>query len=214
MPSSEVVLIVAATRSMGIGVNGSMPWTGLRKEMQYFARVTSRPPPASSPPINAVIMGRKTWDSIPPSYRPLRNRANIVVTRDAPANNVPLPDAASPDQPLRLASYAQAIAYATRCYARVYVIGGAQIYAAALAHASPAPSRILLTSIQRDFDCDVFFPLALGTAEADAMGWRRASPEALEEWTGETVAEGGQHEAGIDYEFQMWEREHCKTSLV
>ena len=40
----ELTLIVAATRSMGIGLNGSMPWKGLRKEMQYFARVTSRVP--------------------------------------------------------------------------------------------------------------------------------------------------------------------------
>ncbi|PHH67294.1 hypothetical protein CDD82_1475 [Ophiocordyceps australis] len=205
MPSSEVVLIVAATRSMGIGANGSMPWTGLRKEMQYFARVTSRPPPCSTSSSNAVIMGRKTWDSIPTPYRPLRNRANIIVTHDAPADAPPNPPC--PDQPLRLSSYAKAIAYATRCYARVFVIGGAQIYAAALAHASPAPTRILLTSIQRDFDCTVFFPLALGSPEADAKGWVRASREALEEWTGETVAEAGQHEAGTDYEFQMWEKQ-------
>lgn len=45
----EVTLIVAATRSMGIGLNGTMPWTGLRKEMQYFARVTSRVAPQVSP---------------------------------------------------------------------------------------------------------------------------------------------------------------------
>lgn len=42
----ELNLIVAATRSMGIGLNGSMPWKGLRKEMQYFARVTTRAPPS------------------------------------------------------------------------------------------------------------------------------------------------------------------------
>jgi dihydrofolate reductase len=41
----ELTLIVAATRTMGIGLNGTMPWTGLRKEMQYFARVTSRVSP-------------------------------------------------------------------------------------------------------------------------------------------------------------------------
>lgn len=41
----ELTLIVAATRNMGIGAHGSMPWKGLRKEMQYFARVTTRLPP-------------------------------------------------------------------------------------------------------------------------------------------------------------------------
>ena len=45
----ELTLIVAATRNMGIGAHGTMPWQGLRKEMQYFARVTSRVPPQVSP---------------------------------------------------------------------------------------------------------------------------------------------------------------------
>jgi dihydrofolate reductase len=45
MQSQELTLIVAATRSMGIGFQGGMPWQGLRKEMQYFARVTTRVPP-------------------------------------------------------------------------------------------------------------------------------------------------------------------------
>lgn len=45
MQPMELTLIVAATRNMGIGANGGMPWKGLRKEMQYFARVTTRLPP-------------------------------------------------------------------------------------------------------------------------------------------------------------------------
>ncbi|KPM34062.1 hypothetical protein AK830_g12506, partial [Neonectria ditissima] len=75
MQPLELTLIVAATRTMGIGANGGMPWTGLRKEMQYFARVTTRlPPQAPSTAVNAVIMGRKTWDSIPAKFRPLKDR--------------------------------------------------------------------------------------------------------------------------------------------
>lgn len=45
MQSLELNLIVAATRNMGIGLHGTMPWQGLRKEMKYFARVTTRVPP-------------------------------------------------------------------------------------------------------------------------------------------------------------------------
>lgn len=45
MQQLELTLVVAATRNMGIGLNGTMPWKGLRKEMQYFARVTTRLPP-------------------------------------------------------------------------------------------------------------------------------------------------------------------------
>jgi dihydrofolate reductase len=44
MPPLELTLIVAATRNMGIGRNGTLPWTGLKKEMAYFARVTKRLP--------------------------------------------------------------------------------------------------------------------------------------------------------------------------
>lgn len=59
-PPVELTLVVAATRAMGIGAKGTLPWTGLRKEMAYFARVTKRlppevahphyPPPPSTPP--------------------------------------------------------------------------------------------------------------------------------------------------------------------
>ena len=49
MAPAEMTLIVAATRNMGIGLNGSMPWSGLRKEIQYFARVTTRVPPTVGP---------------------------------------------------------------------------------------------------------------------------------------------------------------------
>ena len=49
-PPLELTLIVAATRTMGIGLNGTMPWKGLRREMQYFARVTTRLPPQVLPP--------------------------------------------------------------------------------------------------------------------------------------------------------------------
>ena len=45
MATLELTLVVAATRNMGIGAHGGMPWKGLRKEMQYFARVTSRVEP-------------------------------------------------------------------------------------------------------------------------------------------------------------------------
>ncbi|KOS17923.1 Dihydrofolate reductase [Escovopsis weberi] len=199
----ELTLIVAATRTMGIGLQGGLPWKGLRKEMQYFARVTQRPAPLSNA-INAVIMGRKTWDSIPPSFRPLKNRLNIVITRSAP---LPPPLAHDPSlaQEIRVPSIEAALRCAQESGAsRIFVIGGAAIYRAALEMQS-ARMRILLTSIEEDFDCDVFFPLDPRTAE----GWRRSSVRELGEWTGEDEgAVGGmREEAGVHYEFQMWEKE-------
>ncbi|EFQ99196.1 dihydrofolate reductase [Nannizzia gypsea CBS 118893] len=79
-------------RKLGIGKGGTLPWPRIKTDMSFFARITTRPPatptasgsgPASaSPAINAVIMGRKTYDSIPTRFRPLPKRLNVIITRD------------------------------------------------------------------------------------------------------------------------------------
>lgn len=61
MPSLELTLVLAATRDMGIGLRGTLPWTGLKKEMAYFARITKRLPPSVSSDI--VICPKKVRDS-------------------------------------------------------------------------------------------------------------------------------------------------------
>src|SRR5262249_9341651 len=78
-------LIVATTPppTLGIGKNMTLPWH-LPSDLSYFARVTKRVPPAlpnGCTFINAVVMGRKTWDSIPARFRPLPNRINVIVSR-------------------------------------------------------------------------------------------------------------------------------------
>ena len=75
---SRLTLIVAATSTNGIGKGGQLPWR-LPKEMAYFAKVTSAAPEGKT---NAVIMGRNTWGSIPPKFRPLQRRTNVVLSRD------------------------------------------------------------------------------------------------------------------------------------
>lgn len=98
MPPRPLYLIVATTISppLGIGARGTLPWPSLRADMNFFQRVTrdTRPPrdpshphiplsTARTPPqtMNAVIMGRKTWQSVPPKFRPLSGRINVVLTR-------------------------------------------------------------------------------------------------------------------------------------
>jgi len=79
MPSPTplpLTLIVAATRNLGIGRAGTLPWPSLKGEMGYFARVTKRAPTGK----NAVVMGRKTWESIPSKFRPLKGRINVVIS--------------------------------------------------------------------------------------------------------------------------------------
>jgi len=76
---TKLTLIVAATVSNGIGQNARLPWR-LPREMAYFARVTSNAPEGS---MNAVVMGRNTWESIPTKFRPLKDRVNVVISRNA-----------------------------------------------------------------------------------------------------------------------------------
>ncbi len=78
----SVIAIVAATLSNGIGIiqgsSGTLPWR-LPKEMAFFARATTYAPAGTR---NAVIMGRRTWESIPSKFRPLKDRVNVVLSRD------------------------------------------------------------------------------------------------------------------------------------
>ncbi|EGC41748.1 dihydrofolate reductase [Histoplasma capsulatum var. duboisii H88] len=94
-PSSPAPSSPAKTpRRLGIGHAGTLPWPRIKADMTFFSRVTTRAAPLPTPPspddatcaigaVNAVIMGRKTYDSLPARFRPLPGRVNVVVTRDA-----------------------------------------------------------------------------------------------------------------------------------
>ena len=75
---SRLTLVVAATKQNGIGRNGTMPWH-IPKDLAYFSRVTTNAPAAQ---MNMVLMGRKTWESIPLKFRPLKKRINVVLSRN------------------------------------------------------------------------------------------------------------------------------------
>ncbi|OJD11819.1 hypothetical protein AJ78_07487 [Emergomyces pasteurianus Ep9510] len=92
-PSNPSSSPTHSRRRLGIGHAGTLPWPRIKTDMTFFSRVTSRalsPPPPTSPApgtkcesaVNAVIMGRKTYDSLPVRFRPLPGRINVVVTRD------------------------------------------------------------------------------------------------------------------------------------
>ncbi|KAG0668989.1 dihydrofolate reductase [Maudiozyma exigua] len=79
VPKIDVVCIVATLLpDFGIGCQGGLPWK-LSKEMKYFRQVTSGT--LNTDKRNAVIMGRKTWESIPLKFRPLPSRYNVVISR-------------------------------------------------------------------------------------------------------------------------------------
>ena len=147
-------LIYARAANGVIGKDNALPWH-LPEDLAHFKRTTLGCP---------VIMGRKTWDSLPPRFRPLPGRTNIVVTRDS-----------------GWAAAGAAVAHSLEgardlcpTDSDAWVIGGAQIYAQAL----PLASRVVVTEIDRAFDGDAFAPTlgpewieAQREAHTSASGW-------------------------------------------
>lgn len=128
-------LIYARAANGVIGKDNRLPWH-LPEDLAHFKRTTLGCP---------VIMGRKTWESLPPRFRPLPGRLNIVVTRD-------------PGFVAEGASVAHSLEAARAlCPAggTAWVIGGAQIYAQAL----PLAREVVETEIARDFEGDAFAPV-------------------------------------------------------
>jgi len=207
---SLLTLIVAATKSNGIGQNARLPWR-LPKDMAYFAQVTSNAPDGH---VNAVIMGRNTWESIPKKFRPLKKRVNIVISRNKDYELIPS-GTPTPNPPiylhLDLHSALRRVSKSDKIINRTFVIGGASLYSEVLALSSASPpallDRILLTRIMSPAfeQCDVFMPDFLADQPLEyGSGWLRASHMELQEWVGFEVPEGVQEENGIQYEFQMW----------
>ena len=131
---SRLHLIFARAANGVIGKDGGLPWH-LPEDMAHFRRLTTGHP---------VIMGRKTWDSLPPKFRPLPGRTNIVVTRQ------PLWHAQGA---LRADSLKEALALCP-AGADVWVIGGAEIYREAL----PLARTAVVTEIAADFEGDAHAP--------------------------------------------------------
>jgi dihydrofolate reductase len=129
-----VNLIFARAANGVIGRDNRLPWH-LPEDLAHFKRTTLGQP---------VVMGRKTWDSLPPRFRPLPGRLNIVVTRQ--------PDWQA-EGATRAGSLTEALA---RCPQEtdVWVIGGADIYAQAL----PLARRAVVTEIAQAFEGDAFAP--------------------------------------------------------
>ncbi|WVR04763.1 hypothetical protein IAU60_001775 [Kwoniella sp. DSM 27419] len=193
----SVTAIVAATTSNGIGLNGGLPWR-LPGEIKYFARVTTGESPSTEADAqNALIMGRKTWESIPAKFRPLKDRRNLVVSR----GGVDVADAAHTSSHTSLPAALDALPTRTP---RTFLIGGAQLYTAALTSSPPMVDRVLLTRVLSDVECDTF--LEDFTAHTDTQGrrvWRLADLSEMRAWLGWEVEEE-REEKGIRYRFEMW----------
>jgi len=133
----KISLIVAMAKNRVIGFGGELPWH-ISEDLKYFKRTTLKKP---------VIMGRKTFQSI---GRPLPGRENIVITR----NKDYLPDGVRVVHDLASALEMAKKVAAASDIDEVMVIGGGEIYAAAL----PMADRIYLTEVDVALDGDAFMP--------------------------------------------------------
>lgn len=140
----NVGLIWAQTPDGVIGAGNAIPWR-LPEDMAHFKATTLGHP---------VVMGRKTWDSLPPRFRPLSGRRNIVVTRDARWKAEGAERAGSVSQALEIAARStealDIAARSTEPTATVWVIGGGEIYRAALPHATTLSVTEVDTTVPGD----------------------------------------------------------------
>ncbi|MEV8254951.1 dihydrofolate reductase [Rhodoglobus sp. NPDC076762] len=147
----SVALIWAQSAGGIIGHNGSMPWH-LPEDLAHFKELTLGSP---------VIMGRKTWDSLPPRFRPLPGRRNIVVTRQEEWNALGAEVAHTVDSAVELAAASASTVDADLTdrghgepVETVWVIGGAEIFASVLESAD----RLEVTEIRETFEGDTMAP--------------------------------------------------------
>jgi dihydrofolate reductase len=161
MAKPPVCLIAAVARDGGIGLRGAL-LARIPDDLRRLKRLTLGAP---------VIMGRKTWQSI---GRPLPGRQNIVVTRDSAWQAEGATPASSLETALALAASAE----------RVFVLGGAELYALAL----PLADELELTEIDAEFPADTFFP-----------DWKRGDFR-------QTAREAHETDTGLRYNFVSYRR--------
>ncbi len=145
-------IIVAIDKNFGIGKNNSIPWH-LSADLKHFANVTTTVHDPKKQ--NAVIMGRKTFESIPESRRPLKNRLNIILTRTIKPI-YPKGVFTFWDFDLALELEKIHLLADTKEVENIFVIGGGEVFKQAINH--PLCQKIYLTQINHAFDCDTFFP--------------------------------------------------------
>jgi dihydrofolate reductase len=137
---SDIIIIVAASNNNCIGKDNDLPWH-LPSDLKMFKEVTNG---------HVVLMGRNTWESIPEKFRPLKNRTNVVITRNLDY----IAEGAEVRHDLQdaLDEFSEDKS--------VFVIGGAQIYKEAFSRAN----KLYLTRVMHDVAGDTFLE---GLVESD-----------------------------------------------
>jgi dihydrofolate reductase len=161
-------VVVAADLEWGIGKASGLPWPKLKGDLAHFKRVTC------SGASNAVVMGRKTWQSKEVAGRALPNRLNVVVTR----GELVVPDG------VVVAHALDTALEAARACAAIFVVGGGELFRDAFAREDLR--WVYLTRVEGRYGCDAHIP------DLDAAGFVHDA------WDGEQVLE----ESGVRYRIE------------
>ena len=206
MEKSFTLILAATIPKLGIGKNGMLPWK-LSQDMKFFRQVTTMG--------GVVIMGRRTWESIPPKFRPLSDRINVIITRN-PADFMDQYNNSKKETVLACTSLDHALTELQRLHTTpkgIFIIGGGQLYRSALSH--PNTKHVLLTELKKqdgsEVDCDTFFE-EFPWYPKDQLSncpWKRQSYEKLKEFVGSgiEVPKDVQSDNGYLFEFTLWTRD-------
>ena len=142
-------LIVALCRkNNGIGLNNSIPWH-IKDDLKQFKKITTHINSDNTIIKNVVIMGRKTWDSIPEKFKPLSDRINIIITKNVIESKY--------KDTYFFNNYDSIFRFiASKNINEIFIIGGSQIYEHFLSH--DLVDKLYITEIYNEFECDRFFP--------------------------------------------------------
>jgi len=195
-------VVAAASETRGIGYQGKLPWR-LTGDMKHFKQLTMTPPSPNL--INAVIMGRKTWESIPSKFRPLEGRVNVILSRSGHAAPPEKLAESSPVIVARSLEEAMTTINSRSDVGSTFIIGGGEIYK--LAMESGLVNRVVYTNVKglpSDFEFDAFFPemnedewecVPYSAAPTKESGEKRAAKKA------KVAEERTDAKSGLKYEF-------------
>ncbi len=144
--TTPIDLVLATDQAWGIGRDNALPWPKLAADLRHFQRVTQTAPQGR---VNAVIMGRRTWQSREVAGRPLPRRCNVVLSRRPLQVPAGVLVASSLDDALRMLDDRDDLGH-------IFVIGGAELYRLALEH--PRCRAVYLTRVSGTYGCDTFVP--------------------------------------------------------
>lgn len=184
-----ITMVVAALKpNLGIGLNGKLPWR-LKTEIINFRKITSTCSPNKR---NAVIMGRKTWESIPKKFRPLPERLNIVLTRTQ------IPDNESTKDLVFLTDITKLELVLDESIEKVFLIGGAELYNQFINREEV--DKIILTELEttKPIELDTFL-------NWDLSSWVPKSHEELVEYVGIPLQQSYE-ENDFSYKYVLYQR--------